>query len=658
MKLRSMLVLALALLCAPALAQVTPGTTPLSIAKGGTNRTAPFTSNLPVIGNGSGALAQGTRSGNSTTFATSSGALTSGDCVKIDAGGNFVDSGAACGANSNTPFVQDFLAGTNFTAGTTTQLTLSNTPAAAAVVQISFDGVVQSHNTWSLSGAVVTFSAAIPLNTQVVEAQWSSPATIGGVGSLNALSGALNLVPGNGISVTPSGTNITIAVVLNTLCSVVPSACTLVFGYTNIAWYGTACNGLFIGGANFGGTSNLTINSGSPNLLSTGSTFTSADVGKSIWIPGAGVASAGLSTTILTFTDATHVVLAANASTTVTAVAVTQTNPLVYGTDDTAAIQAAMTATPVGGEMVIPGQLTGCLIKKQGANNYALVQDHPFNIRGRGHFSNLMTDPSMGSGVDAIVVQAGGFDWHGIVWQNFSIGDSASFTPPTFVMYTRHGRRAMWFSAAAYSSGFLNITVRNLMIGESSNDYSLYIDGAATQSLTVGPNNKIYGGINLDQIADSAAILNNTLLGSSSFGGKIRADFSGGFQFVGNNVTWAGGLKIESGSRPVVERNYFEEGFATLESNNALVDFNGAGTTISDPVFINNIVAANISSTSTPVRYGNSAGGIFGGNTISTLTNRTGVTSVGTLSCIAPNNWALVGGTHFSTALANTYAGC
>jgi hypothetical protein len=66
-----------------------------SVANGGTGQ-ASFTSNLPLIGNGTGALAQGTRSGSTTDFATASGTLTSGHCVSIDGSGNFVDAGGAC----------------------------------------------------------------------------------------------------------------------------------------------------------------------------------------------------------------------------------------------------------------------------------------------------------------------------------------------------------------------------------------------------------------------------------------------------------------------------------------------------------------------------------------------------------------------------------
>ena len=62
---------------------------------GGTGQTS-FTANLPLIGAGAAAISQGTRSGNTTNFATTTGALTSGHCVSLDGSGNFVDAGGAC----------------------------------------------------------------------------------------------------------------------------------------------------------------------------------------------------------------------------------------------------------------------------------------------------------------------------------------------------------------------------------------------------------------------------------------------------------------------------------------------------------------------------------------------------------------------------------
>jgi len=60
-----------------------------------------LTLNTPVLGGGAGgAPTSGTRSGNTTAFATTAGALTNTHCVSIDANGNFVDNGSACGTSS------------------------------------------------------------------------------------------------------------------------------------------------------------------------------------------------------------------------------------------------------------------------------------------------------------------------------------------------------------------------------------------------------------------------------------------------------------------------------------------------------------------------------------------------------------------------------
>ena len=60
--------------------------------------TAPVTDSDPAIYDGTtGLLKSGTRSGNTTVFGTTSGTLTSGNCVKFDASGNLVDNGSPCG---------------------------------------------------------------------------------------------------------------------------------------------------------------------------------------------------------------------------------------------------------------------------------------------------------------------------------------------------------------------------------------------------------------------------------------------------------------------------------------------------------------------------------------------------------------------------------
>lgn len=79
----------------------------------------------------------------------------------------------------------------------------------------------------------------------------------------------------------------------------------------------------------------MTSGSASLSVSSSGFTgFTSADVGKTIVVPGAGVSGAGLTTTISSITSTYVVSLAATASTTVTG------KTVLFGTNDTANLQA------------------------------------------------------------------------------------------------------------------------------------------------------------------------------------------------------------------------------------------------------------------------------------------------------------------------------
>jgi hypothetical protein len=87
-------------------------------ASGNTTNGSALTSNLPVIGAGSNAIAVGTRTGNTTQFATSTGSHTSGNCAEWDASGNIVQSSGACGiAGSGYGTIQE--EGSNLTARTT-----------------------------------------------------------------------------------------------------------------------------------------------------------------------------------------------------------------------------------------------------------------------------------------------------------------------------------------------------------------------------------------------------------------------------------------------------------------------------------------------------------------------------------------------------------
>ena len=179
-----------------------------------------FTQNLPIIGGTPTVpLAQGTRSGNTTEFATVSGAVVAGDCPVFDSHGNLIDSGStACtSATGSLAVYQTFTS-----IGGASSITLTNLPIATSVslLQIAFDGVLQAPPptgpwTYNSSTGVVTFSPAVPSTVQQITAWWLAPSIFSGVGGLTigptTLTGVLTMNAGSGISLTAGSQAFTIA---------------------------------------------------------------------------------------------------------------------------------------------------------------------------------------------------------------------------------------------------------------------------------------------------------------------------------------------------------------------------------------------------------------------------------------------------------------
>ena len=102
-------------------------TTPVIGAATGTSLSlSGLTASSPVLTDGSKNLTSGFLSGNSTTLATTYGTLTSNHCAKIDANGNIVDAGAACGTSSP--------------GGSTTQVQYNSSGSFAGSSNMTFDG--------------------------------------------------------------------------------------------------------------------------------------------------------------------------------------------------------------------------------------------------------------------------------------------------------------------------------------------------------------------------------------------------------------------------------------------------------------------------------------------------------------------------------------
>jgi hypothetical protein len=145
-----------------------------------------LSANNPVIGGGAGvAPSSGARSGNTTTFATTSGSLTSGDCAKIDPNGNIVDQGAACGTGSGT--VNSGTAGQIARYGTSgTTLSGTNTSGTSATVATAAGALTNGH------------CAQFDASGDVIDAGQSCSVGVG--------SGVTSVTAGNGLTVSPGST--------------------------------------------------------------------------------------------------------------------------------------------------------------------------------------------------------------------------------------------------------------------------------------------------------------------------------------------------------------------------------------------------------------------------------------------------------------------
>lgn len=119
------------------------------------------------------------------TGATEMRSLDLGDILQVneDSGGLYIE-GVAPDVLGDAPVYSDFrvdtfIDGVHFTAGTTTQLTLSSSPGVIANTKIFFDGVYQEISNYSLNDDVITFNSAIPLGVNVVEVCYGRSLLVG-----------------------------------------------------------------------------------------------------------------------------------------------------------------------------------------------------------------------------------------------------------------------------------------------------------------------------------------------------------------------------------------------------------------------------------------------------------------------------------------------
>lgn len=188
----------------------------ISTASGGTGATN-FTANLPILGNGTGPLTQGSRSGTTTTFVTTTGTLTSGHCVSIDGSGDMIDAGGACTTGGGGGTVSAGLTGnlgyyaTNSTV--ISPLTLGSSVLTALGVNVGTAGSPLING-----GVLGTPSSGTLTNTT----GFPAVSLAGGTLASNVLASSLTSV--GTLTGGATGSGFTIALASSTLTGTLPSA--------------------------------------------------------------------------------------------------------------------------------------------------------------------------------------------------------------------------------------------------------------------------------------------------------------------------------------------------------------------------------------------------------------------------------------------------
>jgi len=91
----------------------------------------------------------------------------------------YIGNAPAAATEESVTTVDNFAAGVGFTAGSSTTVTLTSTPASENSLLVTMDGVTQHHNTYSVSGTTLTFDTAIPTGTSNIEVVHEKPVSVG-----------------------------------------------------------------------------------------------------------------------------------------------------------------------------------------------------------------------------------------------------------------------------------------------------------------------------------------------------------------------------------------------------------------------------------------------------------------------------------------------
>mgnify|MGYP000499881099 CR=1 FL=1 len=177
---------------------------------------AALTANLPVVGGGAGAApVSGTRTGNTTQFASATGSFTSQNCAKWDASSNIVDAGAACGTVTSVAVSGGIntSSGSSITStGTLLSLHLVNAQTGTTYTYLDGDRakLVTHTNASSIAGTLPQAGAASSfISGWYMDVQNRGAGTLTITPTTSTIDGSANLTltTGQGVRIFSDGTN-------------------------------------------------------------------------------------------------------------------------------------------------------------------------------------------------------------------------------------------------------------------------------------------------------------------------------------------------------------------------------------------------------------------------------------------------------------------
>lgn len=290
-------------------------------------------------------------------------------------------------------------------------------------------------------------------------------------------------------------------------------------------------------------------------------------------------------------------------------------------TDDTAAIQAAITATPIYGALYVP---TG---------NYLLTASlnfpNPIQVVGNGYGTRFLIAPSVSNTTDMFIVRPT-TDGHYYMFANFSVGPKS----------TAAGRRTFYLDGTVTNlsdARFSNLTLNSLGNGGHAIYGTGNGSGQGTIIISQIADCTIQDGISLQQCGDTVMALRNHMNGANAAVDVAFITGSSTFVLRGNSITNNGGVHFGANTvaAQIIE-NEFETFNTFTGSNGAFLDLDGSsleslivrnsfqivnGIT-TNTVRVNNAQRTNI--------YGNRFGRGIGGSTDVVITASATDTLIGT----------------------------